>query len=70
VRWPWAWALPTSLQRSRASTLRISTSPWFRTTTVDAGRTSYHLPHGSLIIYVKFIDDTLTEFLLLSFKEK
>jgi len=30
----------------------------------------YHLPHGSLIIYVKFIDDTLTEFLLLSFKEK
>ena len=25
---------------------------------------------GSLIIYVKFIDDTLAEFLLLSFKEK
>jgi hypothetical protein len=24
---------------------------------------------GSLIIYVKFIDDTLAEFLLLSFKE-
>lgn len=30
----------------------------------------YHVPNGSLIIYVKFTDDVLTEFRVLSFKER
>ena len=30
----------------------------------------YHLPHDGLVIYVKFTDDAVTEFTLLSFKEK
>lgn len=30
----------------------------------------YHLPFGDLILYVKFTKDVLSEFTLLSFKEK
>lgn len=30
----------------------------------------YHLPHNGLILYVKFRDDTVTDFMVLSFKEK
>jgi len=30
----------------------------------------YHLPHDGLLLYVKFTDDAVTEFTLLSFKEK
>ena len=30
----------------------------------------YHLPFGDLILYVKFTQDVLSEFTLLSFKEK
>ncbi|MFC1612078.1 type II toxin-antitoxin system MqsR family toxin [Myxococcota bacterium] len=30
----------------------------------------YHLPYGGLLIYVKFVADLVTEFRLLSFKEK
>jgi motility quorum-sensing regulator / GCU-specific mRNA interferase toxin len=30
----------------------------------------YHLPHEDRLIYVKFTDHILTEFILLSFKEK
>ena len=30
----------------------------------------YHVPWGDLLLYVKFTDDLITEFLLLSFKEK
>ena len=30
----------------------------------------YHLPSAAGMLYVKFIDDVLAEFLLLSFKEK
>lgn len=30
----------------------------------------YHLPHEDRLIYVKFTDHILTEFVLLSFKEK
>lgn len=30
----------------------------------------YHLPYDGLTLYVKFTDDAVTEFTLLSFKEK
>ena len=30
----------------------------------------YHVPYDGLVLYVKFTDDRLTEFRLLSFKEK
>lgn len=30
----------------------------------------YHLPHDGLVLYVKFTAETVTEFTLLSFKEK
>jgi motility quorum-sensing regulator / GCU-specific mRNA interferase toxin len=30
----------------------------------------YHLPFEGCVIYLKFVDDALTEFTLLSFKEK
>ncbi len=30
----------------------------------------YHVPWGEMILYVKFTDDRVTEFLLLSLKEK
>jgi motility quorum-sensing regulator/GCU-specific mRNA interferase toxin len=30
----------------------------------------YHVPWKDLLLYVKFTDDRITEFLLLSFKEK
>ena len=30
----------------------------------------YHVPWRELLLYVKFTDDRVTEFLLLSFKEK
>lgn len=30
----------------------------------------YHVPWDDLLLYVKFTDDRVTEFLLLSFKEK
>lgn len=30
----------------------------------------YHVPAGDLIVYLKFTDDLLTEFTVLSFKEK
>ena len=30
----------------------------------------YHVPWGSMILYVKFTQDVLSEFTLLSFKEK
>lgn len=30
----------------------------------------YHVPWNDLLLYVKFTDDRITEFLLLSFKEK
>jgi motility quorum-sensing regulator / GCU-specific mRNA interferase toxin len=29
----------------------------------------YHLPYGGMVLYVKFVDDVVTEFTLLSFKE-
>ena len=30
----------------------------------------YHVPYGNLILYVKFTEDVISEFILLSFKEK
>lgn len=30
----------------------------------------YHVPYGDMILYIKFTDDALTEFALLSFKER
>ena len=30
----------------------------------------YHVPFGEIVVYVKFIADTIAEFRLLSFKEK
>lgn len=30
----------------------------------------YHLPHEGRLLYIKFTDDVLTEFILLSFKDK
>ncbi len=30
----------------------------------------YHVPHGDVMLYVKFVADVVTEFRLLSFKEK
>ena len=30
----------------------------------------YHVPHDGLLLYLKFTDHVVTEFLLLSFKEK
>lgn len=30
----------------------------------------YHVPHGDLVLYVKFVADAVAEFRLLSFKEK
>jgi hypothetical protein len=30
----------------------------------------YHVPYGGLVLYVKFVADVVTEFRLLSFKEK
>lgn len=30
----------------------------------------YHIPYGELVLYVKFRADVITEFQLLSFKEK
>lgn len=30
----------------------------------------YHVPWDGLLLYIKFTDDLITEFLLLSFKEK
>mgnify|MGYP001806234945 CR=1 FL=1 len=30
----------------------------------------YHVPHGDLVLYVKFVADVVAEFRLLSFKEK
>lgn len=30
----------------------------------------YHLPHEGLVLYIKFTADVMTEFRLLSFKEK
>ena len=30
----------------------------------------YHVPWDDLLLYIKFTDDLITEFLVLSFKEK
>jgi motility quorum-sensing regulator/GCU-specific mRNA interferase toxin len=30
----------------------------------------YHVPHDGMVLYVKFTDDAVTEFVLLSFKER
>jgi motility quorum-sensing regulator/GCU-specific mRNA interferase toxin len=30
----------------------------------------YHVPHDGLLLYLKFTDAVVTEFVLLSFKEK
>ena len=30
----------------------------------------YHVPYGDMILYIKFTEDIISEFLLLSFKEK
>lgn len=30
----------------------------------------YHLPYGNMVLYIKFTDDAVTQFTVLSFKEK
>jgi motility quorum-sensing regulator/GCU-specific mRNA interferase toxin len=30
----------------------------------------YHVPWGNMVLYVKFTDDVLTDFIVLSFKER
>ena len=30
----------------------------------------YHVPYGDMILYIKFTEDVISEFILLSFKEK
>ena len=31
---------------------------------------SYHMPWNGMVLYIKFTDDVLTEFTVLSFKER
>jgi len=47
---------------------------FYKSMTTSADHTQwqdvYHVPWGDMVLYVKFTDDRITEFLLLSFKEK
>ncbi len=37
---------------------------------IEDGKDVYHVPYEGVVLYVKFTDDAVTEFALLSFKER
>ena len=69
-----AIALGFDREEMAAALRRLERSHFYKSMTSHADHRQwqdvYHLPYDGLTLYVKFTADTVTEFTLLSFKEK